>query len=146
MSDDQLSASDWWLRENYLFGVGRFEQSKQRQSLLCRCLKARTEISRGIIEYLESNYQQSAVDLARMTISYIQKASTLAAAFAQLEQEDAARAATQELWTLSEEIPSCPTGTDTEDWRAFWHRAYPYLQNDALEHVLEGISKVELPT
>ena len=100
----------------------------------------------GIIEYLENNYQQSAVDLSRITVSYIQKASTLAAAYGQLEQEDDARAAAQEFWTLSKEVPSCPSSSESEDWRTFWQRAYPYLQSDALEHVLEGINKVELPT
>ncbi len=137
------------LRGYTLMGLGRnndslacFDSSLRRNPLApSSCLRAL-----GIIEYLETNYQQSAVDLTRMTISYIQKASTLAAAFAQLEQEDAARAASQEFWTLSKEIPSCPTGKDTEDWRPFWHHAYPYLQPDALEHVLEGISKVEIPT
>ena len=98
------------------------------------------------MEYLESNYRQSTVDLSRMTISYVQKASTLAAAYGQLEQENEARAAAHDFWTQSKEIPSRPTSSKSEDWPLFWQRAYPYLQSDALEHVLEGIGKVELPT
>ena len=119
-----------------------FDQSLRRNPLApSSCMRAL-----GVIEYLGSNYSQSAEDLSRITVSSIQKASTLAAAYGQLEMEDDARSAVREFWAMSKEIPSCPANSVSEDWHQFWQRAYPYLQWDALEHVLEGIAKVELPT
>jgi tetratricopeptide (TPR) repeat protein len=121
--------------------VACFNQSLRRNPLAPNsCLMAL-----GIIEYLETNYGQSAVALSRMTATYIQKASTLAAACAQLGHGEAARSAALEFRHLSKEIPSCPTGSETSDWQAFWRLAYPYLKEDAFERVLEGIGKAELP-
>ena len=118
-----------------------FDQSLRRNPLAPNsCLMAL-----GLIEYLETNYGQSAVALSRMTASYVQKASTRAAACAQLGYGDAARSAAQEFRQVCKEIPSCPTGSDTGDWQAFWRLVYPHLKEDAFERVLEGIGKAELP-
>ena len=137
------------LRGYTLMSLGRnddslasFDQSLRRNPLApSSCMRAL-----GIMDYLDTNYRQSIVDLSRVGVSYIQKASTLAAAFGQLEQEDDARAAAQEFWALSKEIPICPASSGSKDWRPFWQRVYFYLQPDALEHILDGIGKVELPT
>lgn len=99
----------------------------------------------GLIEYLETNYGQAANALSRMTGYQLQRASTLAAACAQVGYEDAAHKAAEEFKRLSEEIPIRPTGADGSDWRNFWRRAYPYLRDDAFEHVLEGLRKAALP-
>lgn len=99
----------------------------------------------GLIEYLEANYGQSAVALSRMTANYIQKASSLAAACAQLGREDAARTAALEFRHLSKKIPVCPTRSKAIDWPSFWRLAYPYLQEDAFEQILDGIGKADLP-
>ncbi len=118
-----------------------FNQSLRRNPLAPNsCLMAL-----GLIEYLEMNYGQSSVALSRMTAATIQKASTLAAACAQSGHEDAARTAALEFRHLSEEVPVCPTRSETLDWPAFWRLAYPCLNEDALERVLEGIGKAELP-
>lgn len=118
-----------------------FNQSLRRNPLAPNsCLMAL-----GLIEYLEMNYGQSAVALSRMTAATIQKASTLAAACAQLGHGDAAHTAALEFRHLSAEVPVCPTRSEALDWPAFWRLAYPCLQEDALESVLEGIGKADLP-
>jgi len=118
-----------------------FNQSLRRNPLAPNsCL-----LALGLIEYLEANYGQSAVALSRMTAAIIQRASSLAAACAQLGHEDAARTAVLEFRHLSEDIPVCPTRSEAMDWPAFWRLAYPYLQEDAFERLLEGIGKAELP-
>jgi len=99
----------------------------------------------GLIEYLEGNYGQSANALSRMMGYYLQRASTLAAACAQVGYEDAAHKATLEFKRLSKDVPICPTGMNTSDWREFWQLAYPYLRDDAFEHLLDGIDKAALP-
>ncbi len=118
-----------------------FNQSLRRNPLAPNsCLMAL-----GLIEYLEANYGQSAAALSRMTANYIQKASSLAAACAQSGHGDAARAAALEFRTLSEDVPVCPTRSKAMDWPSFWRLAYPYLQQDAFEQVLDGIGKADLP-
>jgi adenylate cyclase len=99
----------------------------------------------GLIEYLDSNYGQAAGALSRMTGYQVQRASTLAAACAQVGYHDATRRAAREFERLSKDIPIRPTGTRTSDWRGFWRRAYPYLREDAFGHVLEGLRKAALP-
>ena len=99
----------------------------------------------GLIEYLDANYGQAAKALSRMTGYRVQRASTLAAACAQVGYEDAAHTAVEEFERLSEDIPIRPTGTDGSDWRDFWRRAYPYLRDDAFGHMLEGLRKAALP-
>ena len=118
-----------------------FNQSLRRNPLAPNsCL-----LALGLIEYLETNYGQSAAALSRMTAAAVQRASTLAAACAQLGHKEAARTAALEFRHLSEEVPVCPTGSETLDWQAFWRLAYPYLKEEAFERVLEGIGKAELP-
>lgn len=121
--------------------VACFDDSLRRNPLAPNsCL-----LALGLIEYVETNYGQSANALSRMTMPYPQKASTLAAAFAQLGDRNAARAAAREFRRLSKTVPSCPNGSKSEDWQAFWRRAYPYLKEDAFKHMIEGIGKAELP-
>ena len=121
--------------------IACFDESLRRNPLAPNsCL-----LALGLIEYVATNYGQSANALSRMTMPYVQKASTLAAAFAQLGDGSAARTAAREFRRLSKNVPSCPTGSATSDWQAFWRRAYPYLKEDAFERMLDGIGKAELP-
>ncbi len=99
----------------------------------------------GLLDYLTTNYDQSTATLSRMTAAYVQKASTLAAAFAQLGSGDEARAATQEFKQISDEIPLLPNGKDRSNWRSFWRQAYPYIKDDAFECVIDGLDKAGLP-
>lgn len=99
----------------------------------------------GLIEYLETNYGQAASALSRMTGYHTQRASTLAAACAQIGYEDAAGAAVLEFNRLSQEIPMCPRGPDSPDWRDFWRLAYPYLNDEGFEHILDGLRRAALP-
>ena len=99
----------------------------------------------GLIEYLDTNYGQSAGALSRMTGYQVQRASTLAAACAQAGYKEAAQKAALEFERLSEDIPMCPKGNGSKQWRDFWRLAYPYLPDNAFEHMLDGIGKAALP-
>lgn len=96
----------------------------------------------GIAEYREQNYGQSAITLARMTPSYVQRVSSLAATYAQLGYDDAARASAQEFWHLVESRPGFP-GADA-DWRPYWKVLYPWC-DEAFEQLLEGFDRAGLP-
>ena len=121
--------------------VACFSKSLRRNPLAPNsCL-----LAAGLIEYLETNYGQAAGVLSRMTGYQIQRASTLAAACAQVGYDDAANRAAQQFRRLSAELPICPEGFGTADWREFWQRAYPYLKDGAFEHMLDGIRKAALP-
>lgn len=121
--------------------VGCFTESLRRNPLAPNsCL-----LAVGLIEYLETNYGRAASALSRMTSYQIQRASTLAAACAQVGYESSTQRAAEEFKRLSTEIPICPKDHDASDWREFWRRAYPYLRNESFEHMLEGIRKAALP-
>ena len=121
--------------------IAYFNESLRRNPLAPNsCL-----LALGLIEYLETNYGQSIIALSRMSPSYIQKFCSLAAAYGQLEYEDAARAAGREFQCLAEERPSIPASAETKDWRAYWRLAFPYVNKESFEHVLEGIGKARLP-
>lgn len=122
--------------------IACFEQSLRRNPLAPNnCLMAL-----GLIEYLKMNYGQSAMALSRMTASYIQKSSSLAAAYAQMGYTSLAHAAAQECRRRARELPSCPDPTDAKARQAFWQRVYPYLDHEALDHMLEGIGKAGMAT
>lgn len=99
----------------------------------------------GLIEYLETNYGRSAGALSRMTGYHVQRASTLAAACAQVGYEDTARAAVLEFERLSAEIPVCPKKPGGSGWQKFWRRAYPYLNDESFGRLLDGLRKAALP-
>ena len=121
--------------------VAIFDESLRRNPLASNsCLMAV-----ALIEYLVSNYGQSANALTRMTAPYVQRASTLAAACAQSGHGATARAAALEFQRLRGRLPESPKGRKRAEWRAFWRKAYPYLEDDAFAHMLEGIGKAELP-
>lgn len=99
----------------------------------------------GNIEYQEENYGQSAITLSRMTPSYIMRVSSLAATYAQLGYEDAARAAAKEFWKLVESRPGCPSSDDSKGWRLHWRLLYPWGDEESFEKLLEGFAKAGLP-
>lgn len=121
--------------------VALFSQSLRRNPLAPNsCL-----LAVGLIEYLAANYGQAAHALSIMTGYRLQRASTIAAACAQMGYEKAAVRAARQFDSLSRNIPIRPAAADVGDWRIFWHRAYPYLTGDAFEHVAEGLRKASLP-
>jgi hypothetical protein len=38
-----------------------------------------------------------------------------------------------------------PKGRNAREWRTFWHRAFPYLTDEAIEYLCDGFRKVDLP-
>ena len=99
----------------------------------------------GLIEYQEKNYAQSAATIARMTPSYIQRLSTLAAGYAQLGYDEEARSVGQEFWNQIETRPGRPAKGNVKGWRQFWRQEYPWGDEEAFENLLEGFGKAGLP-
>lgn len=95
----------------------------------------------GLIEYPEENYAQSAFALSRMSDSYLQRGSSLAAALAQLGYDDEGRSEWLKFQGLVADRPGYPSGDKVVNWREFWGLVYPYLKHDRIDHVLEGIAK-----
>jgi adenylate cyclase len=118
-----------------------FDESLRRNPLAPNsCL-----LALGNIEYQEENFGQSAITLSRMTPSFVQRPSSLAAAYAQLGYKEAARSASQEFWNLVEMRPGCPSAGDSESWRRFWRMLYPWGDEDSFDKLLEGFGKAGLP-
>jgi adenylate cyclase len=132
-----------------LMTLGRFEESislftdSLRRNPLApnSCL-----LAVGLIEYLGENYGQAAAALSRMSSNQVHRACTQAAACAQVGYHEAANIAVREFKDLSKEIPICPSGSNGSNWPEFWRRVYPYLKDDTLDHILNGLSKAGLPT
>jgi adenylate cyclase len=131
-----------------LMCLDRFEESSKAFSNSLRrnplapnsCL-----LALGNIEYQEGNYGQSAIALSRMTPSYIARLSSLAATYAQLGYEEAARTTAEEFWKLVELRPGCPLPDDPKRWRNHWRLLYPWGDEESFEKLLEGFGKAGLP-
>ncbi len=98
----------------------------------------------GLMEYVRSNYAQSAIAFSRMLPSYLQKRSSMAAAFGQLGYESDARSSAHEFHRCASGRPAYPSGRD-DDWPSFWSRLYPNLGGNSFEHLIEGLNKAGLP-
>jgi len=121
--------------------VACFNESLRRNPLAPNsCL-----LALGLIEYLEENYAQSAFALSRISDAYIQGSSSLAAALGQLGYGDEARSEGREFQRLVEARPGYPSGNKPGDWQEFWGLVYPYLKQERIDHLLEGIAKAGLP-
>lgn len=99
----------------------------------------------GLIEYLESNYGQCAHATTRLSPSYVQRFSSLAAAYGQLGLDGEARLSALQLRAFVETLPTHPAGPGNSDWRDFWRLAYPYVNTAGFDHLLEGLAKSGLP-
>ena len=118
-----------------------FNQSLRRNPLAPNaCL-----LAMGLIEYQEKNYAQSTATIARMTPSYIQRLSTLAAGYAQLGYDEEARLIAREFWNQIESRPGRPATGDTAGWRRYWRQEHPWGDEEAFENLLEGFGKAGLP-
>ncbi len=121
--------------------VACFNESLRRNPLAPNsCL-----LALGLIEYLEKNYAQSVFAISRLPGNYLQRGSSLAAAYSQLGYEDKASSAARKFKRVVEDRPAYPSGYDTAVWRKFWRRVYPYLKREMFQHMVEGISKAGLP-
>lgn len=96
----------------------------------------------GLAEYRQRNYGQSAITLARMTPSYLQRLSSMAATYAQLGYHEKAREAGSEFWRLAKTRPGYP-GADA-DWRPYWKLLYPWGDEADFEALLEGLARAGL--
>jgi len=98
----------------------------------------------GLMEYLCDNYAQSAIAFSRMLPSYLQKRSSMAAAFGQLGYESEARTAADAFRAYAADR-SCYPSRNGNDWPAFWGRVYPHLGESGFERLVAGLDKAGLP-
>jgi len=121
-------------------GIDCFGESLRRNPLAPNsCL-----LALGLMEYVRDNYAQSAIAFSRMLPSYLQKRSSMAAAFGQLGYAADAKSAAREFRRYAADRPAWP-GADGEGWPAFWSRVYPHLGRNGFAHVIEGLGKAGLP-
>ncbi len=120
--------------------VDCFNESLRRNPLAPNsCL-----LALGLMEYVRSNYAQSAIAFSRMLPNYLQKRSSMAAAFGQLGYESDARSAADEFHRSASDRPAYPSSRNN-DWPVFWSRLYPHLGRKGFEHLIEGLNKAGLP-
>lgn len=102
----------------------------------------------GLSDYLASNYADATVMLRRLSgYGYFQhKFSGLAAAHAQLGNEDQANEAVQEYRTQLGPARVSDLEGNSATWREHLSNVYSILQPDDLEHMFEGLRKAGLPT
>jgi adenylate cyclase len=126
--------------DNLEQSVDCFSQSLRRNPLApTSCL-----LALGLMEYISSNYAQSAIAFSRMQPNYLQKQSSLAASFGQLGYASDAHSAADEFHSYTSDRPAYPPNCDN-DWTGFWSKAYPHLGHKGFEHLIEGLSKAGLP-
>ncbi len=97
----------------------------------------------GLMEYMRDNYAQSAIAFSRMLPSYLQKRSSMAAAFGQLGYSADAKSAAREFRRYAADRHAYPPADD--GWPAFWSRVYPHLGRHGFAQVVEGLGKAGLP-
>jgi adenylate cyclase len=121
-------------------GIENFSESLRRNPLAPNsCL-----LALGLMEYIDSNYSQSAIAFSRMSPSYLQKSSSMAAVLGQLGYESDARSAADEFHRHASSRPAYPTNEAT-DWPLFWRRVYPFLGNRNFAQLVEGLDKAGFP-
>jgi len=126
--------------DNFKQSVECFSESLRRNPLApTSCL-----LALGLMEYIRSNYAQSAIAFSRMQPNYLQKQSSLAASFGQLGYDSDARLAADSFHSYSSDRPAYPSNSDN-DWTGFWSKAYPHLGKKGFEHLVEGLNLAGLP-
>ena len=76
----------------------------------------------------------------------IQRASSLAAACAQLGDHEAARRAASQCDRPGKETPAFIRAQIQSVIGKFWRLAYPYLNDDSIAHMLDGLKQADIPT
>ena len=126
--------------DNFEQSIECFSESLRRNPLAPNsCL-----LALGLMEYVHSNYAQSASVFSRMLPDYLQKQSSMAASFGQLGYDSDARLAAGEFSRCASERPAYPANRNN-DWPRFWSKVYPHLGHNGFEHLIEGLSKAGLP-
>ena len=122
--------------DDFSHSVDCFTESLRRNPLAPNsCL-----LALGLMEYLSGHFDQSAVAFFRMSPTYLQKQSSMAAAFGQLGQDDDADQAARVFREEARQRPGYP-GSSDENWHRFWSRLYPHLGEEGFARFVEGLSK-----
>ena len=117
--------------------VSCFSESLRRNPLAPNsCLTAL-----GVIEYLQGNYEQSVNAFSRLPNNYLRRGCSLAAALAQLGYASEARAERLRFQKLIESRPGYTPGDSVEERRRLWNLVYPFLEQEKVDRLLEGLAK-----
>ena len=126
--------------DNFDDGIDCFSESLRRNPLAPNsCL-----LALGLMEYIRDNYVQSAIAFSRMLPNYLQKRSSMAAAFGKMGYRSDARSAAQAFCRYAADRSEFPA-SEGDDWSGFWSRVYPHLGRQGFERVTDGLRQAGLP-
>ena len=117
----------------------------ERLSPMDTGLSALTVFCRGMAHYTARQYEDALAAFRELPNPDVVDCSWLAAIYAQLGEDKAARAALADCEAQArEEFPTFP-GDTPGGWARYWWCVAPYRNDDDLEHLLEGLRKAGLP-
>ena len=101
-------------------------------------------ICRVLALYTMRRYEDALAAFREVPLTDVEGRGWLAACYAQLGEDEAARAALADFEAQArEEFPTFP-GDTPGGWARHWWLMEPYRNDDDLEHVLEGLRKAGL--
>jgi adenylate cyclase len=94
--------------------------------------------SKGFAEYFAEQYDNAITTFARMSVPRVDVQACIAACYAQLGRDDAARAAAAEFrHRAKKELDSL--FQNSESWRAYWSSKLHFKDPAQLEHLVDGL-------
>jgi TolB-like protein/Flp pilus assembly protein TadD len=117
----------------------------ERLSPMDTGLAESTVLWRGMALYTLRRYDDALAALRELPNPMVEGRGWLAACYAQLGEDEAARAALSDFETHAREEFSTFPGDTPGGWARYWWWMEPYRDDDDLEHVLEGLRKAGLP-
>jgi class 3 adenylate cyclase/TolB-like protein/Flp pilus assembly protein TadD len=116
----------------------------ERLNPMATALSEHIVLWRGMALYTLRRYEDALAALRELPNPMVEARGWLAAIYAQLGEDEAARAALADFEAHArEEFPTFP-GDTPGGWTRYWWWMEPYRNDDDLEHVLEGLRKAGL--
>jgi adenylate cyclase len=98
----------------------------------------------AVAHYIDKRYEDAVSALGEVIPLDAPRGALLAASFAQLGFEDQAQAtATETLESIDADITEQNAG-DSQRWRTYWSKLFPFKNDDDFEHLLDGCRKAGL--
>jgi adenylate cyclase len=99
----------------------------------------------GIAEYVDGRYEEALAAFGKVVGWGLLRPAWIAACYAQLGQDDQARAAASEVRGLAPTDPGVPDEDEIERWQAYWTRVSKFKDPEHRKRFFEGLRKAGLP-